>query len=100
MPLINLKQTLFGVCAPLGRGGLSKGPKSPVHRGFKEGAGSTGAGGLFRPAPCLDVGPPLLCLPIFSELGWGLTEVVFQSHLMVPWGLLATDFHVSGAFVD
>lgn len=36
----------------------------------------------------------------FGSWGGGLTEVVFQSHLMVPWGLLATDVHVSEAFVD
>lgn len=78
MPLINLKQTLFGVCATLGSRGLSKGGASRAHKGFKEGAGSPLPGCRLR----LGVG-----------VG-GSAEVGSQSHLIVPRGLLASDLYV------
>lgn len=80
MPLINLKQTVFGVCASLGSRGLSKGARSRVHKGFKEGA---------------DAAPPLLCLLLGNRGGWVVAEVGFQSHQIVPrGGLLATDLYM------
>lgn len=97
MPLINLKQTLFGVCASLGSRGLSKGAGAACTKGLKRVRGAPVVAG------CTDL--PLAwmlahpCSASGSRGGGSTAKVGSQSHLIVPRALWATNLYVHSFFL-